>query len=108
MDSSSPAFWLLISPVEDVSNILLAVERVVGSEGFDVPLSQVVSQTTDGASTMLSTVRGVSAKAKSFNSHIFIHHCFNHHLVLAGKDGQHHIPNEVDKRCAKSLNIFCC
>ena len=102
--------FLCISPVEghpDASNIFSAVERVVGSEGFDLPLSQVVSQTSDGASTMLSTIRGVAAKAKStFNSHMFIQHCFNHSLVLAGKDGQHHIPNEVENTIKDVLNHF--
>ena len=101
--------FLAISSIEghpDASNIFSAVERVVGSEGFDLPLSQVVSQTSDGASTMLSTVRGVAARAKSFNSHIFIQHCFNHHLVLAGKDGQHHIPNEVENTIKDVLNHF--
>lgn len=33
-----------------------AVERIVGSDSFDLPLSQAVSQTSDGASMMLSTV----------------------------------------------------
>lgn len=101
--------FLAISPIEghpDASNIFSAVERVVGSEGFDLPLSQVVSQTSDGASAMLLTVRGVAARAKSFNSHIVIQHCFNHRLVLAGKDGQRHIPNEVENTIKDVLNHF--
>lgn len=102
--------FLAVSPVQghpNATNIFSAIESVVGSGGFDLPLSQVVSQTSDGASTMLSTCRGVAAKAiAAFNSKLFIQHCFNHRLVLAGKDGQHHIPNEVEDTIKDILNHF--
>lgn len=102
--------FLAITPIQghpDANNIFSAVLSVLGSEGFDLPLSQVVCQTSDGASTMLSTARGVAAKAKSaFNSHMFIQHCFKHRLVLASKDGQHHIPNEVENTIKDVLNHF--
>ena len=80
---------LAFSPVEghpDASNIFSAVKRVVGSEGIDLPLSQVVSQTSDGASSM---VKRVAARAKSFNSHIFIQHCFNPHFGKRGRATSH-------------------
>ena len=55
----------------------------------------------------MSTFRGVAAKAKAeFNQKLFIQHCFNHRLVLAGKDGQHHIPNDVEAMIKDVLNHF--
>ena len=91
----------------DAMNIFSAVQKVVGPDGFDFPLSQVVGQTSDGAATILSTFRGVAAKAKAeFNQKLFIQHCFNHRLVLAGKDGQHHIPNDVEAMIKDVLNHF--
>ena len=102
--------FLAVAPVPghpDAMNIFSAVRKVVGPDGFDLPLSQVVGQTSDGAATILSTFRGVAAKAKAeFNQKLFIQHCFNHRLVLAGKDGQHHIPNDVEAMIKDVLNHF--
>ena len=87
--------FLAVAPVpghSDAMNIFSAVRKVVRPDGFDLSLSQVVGQTSDGAATILSTIRGVAAKAKAeFIQKLFIQHCFNHRLGLAGKDGQHHI-----------------
>ena len=102
--------FLAIAPLvghPDAANIFSAVCKVFGSTGFDLPLSQIVCQTSDGASTMLSTLRGVAAKAiAAFNPKLFIQHCFNHRLVLAGKDGQQHIPSEVESMIRDVLNHF--
>ena len=77
--------------------LLILFQKVDGPSGFNLPLCQIVSQTSDGAATILSTIRGVAAKAKAeFNPKLFIQHCFNHRLVLAAKDGQIYIPNEVE------------
>ena len=98
--------FLAVAP-PDAMNIFSAVRKVVGPDGFDLPLSQVVGQTSDGAATILSTFRGVAAKAKAeFNQKLFIQHCFNHRLVLAGKDGQYHISNDVEAMIKDVLNHF--
>ena len=60
--------FLAVAPVPghpDAMNIFSAVRKVVGPDGFDLPLSQVVGQTSDGAATILSTFQGVAAKAKA-------------------------------------------
>ena len=109
------AKWLLssyiaVAPLEghpDAANIFSAVRKVFGSSGYDLPVSQIVCQTSDGASTLLSTLRGVAAKAiAEFNPKLFVQHCFNHRLVLAGKDGQQHIPSEVETMIKDVLNHF--
>ena len=102
--------FLAVAPLEghpDAANIFSAVCKVFGPTGFDLPCSQIVSQTSDGASTLLSTLRSVAAKAVAeFNPKLFVQHCFNHRLVLAGKDGQQHIPNEVEVMIKDVLNHF--
>ena len=99
-----------VAPVQghpDAENIFSVLRKVVGPDGFNLPLTQVVSQTSDGAATILSTIRGVAAKAKeAFTPKLFIQDCFNHRLVLAGKDGQHHIPSEVEATIKDVLNHF--
>ena len=102
--------FLAVAPLEghpNAANIISAVRKVFGSTGFDLPLSQIVCQTSDGSSTLLSTLRGVAAKAiAEFNPKLFVQYCFNHRLVLAGKDGQQHIPNEVESMIEDVLNHF--
>ena len=102
--------FLAVVPLEghpNAANIFSAVRKVFGSTGFDLPLSQIVCQTSDGASTLLSTLRGVAAKAiAEFNPKLFVQHCFNHRLVVAGKDGQQHIPNEVESMIKDVPNHF--
>ena len=102
--------FLAVAPVQghpDAANIFSALRKVVGPDEFNLPLTQVVSPTSDGAATILSTIRGVAAKAKeAFNPKLFIQHCFNQRLVLAGKDGQHHIPSEVEAMIKDVLNHF--
>ena len=66
-----------------------------------------MGQTYDGAAIILSTFRGVAAKAKAeYNQKLFIQHCFYHRLVLAGKVGQHRIPNDVEAMIKDVLNHF--
>ena len=102
--------FLTVAPLEghpDAANIFSAVRKVFGSSGYDLLVSQIVCQTSDGASTLLSTLRGVAAKAiAEFNPKLFVQHCFNHRLVLAGKDGQQHIPSEVETMIKDVLNHF--
>ena len=102
--------FLAVAPVQghpDVANTFSALRKVVGPVGFNLPLTQVVSQTSDGAATILSTIRWVAAKAKeAFNPKLFIQYCFNHRLVLAGKDGQHYIPSKVEATINDVLNHF--
>ena len=91
----------------DAANIFSAVSKVFGSSGYDFPVSQIVCQTSDGASTLLSTLRGVAAKAiAEFNPKLFVQHCFNRQLVLAEKNGQQHIPSEVETIIKAVLNHF--
>ena len=102
--------FLAVAPLEghpDAANIFLTVRNVFGPTGYALPLSQIVCQTSDGAATLLSTLRGVAAKAiAEFNPKLLVQHCFNHRLVLAGKDGQQHIPNEVEALIKDILNHF--
>ena len=56
---------------------------------------------------MLFTLQGVAATVNaSFNSKLFIWQCFNHRLVLTGKESQSHIPNEVEDTVKDVLNHF--
>ena len=62
---------------------------------------------SDGDSVMLSTQRGVAAKAKAlYNSKLFVQHCLNYRIVLACKAGQRHIPKDVEDTICDVLNIF--
>ena len=55
-----------VAPLEghpNAGNIFSAVRKVFDPSGYDLPISQIVCQTSNGASTLLSTLRGVAAKA---------------------------------------------
>lgn len=91
----------------DASNIFSAVKHVLAENGINLPTSQLVCQTSDGASTLLSIKNGVAAKAKNaFNQKLFVQHCFNHRLVLVSKDTQHNIPEHVEDTIKAVLNHF--
>ena len=73
---------------------------------YELPMDFLVAHTSDGASVMLSTQRGVVAKVKAlYNSKLFMQHCLNHRIVLACKAGQHHIPKDVEDTICDVLNI---
>jgi hypothetical protein len=102
--------FLAIAPLTghpDASNIFRALKKLFSDYGLDLPTSQLVCQTSDGASTLLSTKNGVAGKAKAeFNPKLFVQHCFNHRLVLASKDTQHNIPEHVEDTIKAVLNHF--
>ena len=76
-------------------------------EKFELPRESLVGYSSDGASVMTGVKKGVAAKLKAqYNSKLFTQHCFNHRLVLASKDAQKEIPDEVETTIKDVLDHF--
>ena len=58
--------------------------QVIGKDGFDLPLDNLVGFTCDGASVMLSSRQGVLGKLRNaINPKLFSAHCAPQRLALA-------------------------
>ena len=63
-----------------------------------LPMETLAGFTCDGASVMISPKNGVLGKLRSaVNPKVFSTHCPPHRLVLASKEGQKELPDEIEK-----------
>ena len=74
-----------------------------------LPLNKLAGFTSDGASVMISPKNGVLGKLRGVtevNPKLFSTHCPPHRLVLASKEGQRELPDDVEKTIADTLFFF--
>ena len=84
----------------DANNIFKSLMEVIDPEDEidKLPLSKLAGFISDGASVMISSKQGVLGKLRSnVNPNLFSSHCPPHRLVLAAKEGQKEIPDEIEK-----------
>ena len=81
---------------------------VIERECYQLPCRKLVGFTTNGASVLISPRNGVIAllRQKVGNPKLFSQHCSPHHLVLAAKAGQHHIPDSIEQTVSETLIFF--
>ena len=92
-------------------NIFDSLMEVLNAENPDLrlPLNRLAGLTSDGASVMISPKNGVLGKLRGVaevNPKLFSTHCPPHRLVLASKEGQRELPNDVEKTIADTLFFF--
>ena len=92
-------------------NIFKCLMQVLDPENpnLKMPLDKLAGFTSDGASVMISPKNGVLGKLRSVagvNSKLFSTHCPPHRLVLAAKEGQKELPDDVEKTIADTLFFF--
>ena len=93
----------------DANNIFMSLMEVLDPDvsGEKLPLNRLAGFTTDGASVMISPQQGVLGKLRStINPKLFLSHCPPHRLVLAAKEGQKEIPDEIEKTLSEAIFFF--
>ena len=74
---------------------------------YSLPMSTLVSHTSDNASVVISQKNGVAAKARDeFNPKLYVQGCTTHSEVLVAKDAQKSIPSTVENIIKKVLDFF--
>ena len=74
-----------------------------------LPLNKLAGFTSDGASVMISPKNGVLGKLRGVakvNPKLFSIHCPPHRLVLATKEGQRELPDDVEKTISDTSFFF--
>ena len=82
----------------DANNIFKCLMEVVDPEisNAKMPMHKLAHFTTDGAAVMISAKQGVLGKLRSsVNPKLFSSHCPPHRLVLAAKEGQKELPDDI-------------
>ena len=75
------------------------MEAVNPDTSEKMPMHKLAGFTTDGASVMISAKQGVLGKLRStVNPKLFSSHCPPHRLVLAAKEGQKKLPDDIEKK----------
>ena len=77
------------------------------SSAAKLPMHKLAGFTSDGASVMISAKQGVLGKLRNaVNPKLFSSHCPPHRLVLAAKEGQKVIPDDIEKTLSDTLFFF--
>ena len=89
-------------------NIFGSLMEVIYPENPDLrlPLNKLAGFTSDGASVMISPKNGVLGKLRGVaevNPKLFSTHCPPHRLVLAAKERQRELPDDVEKTISDTL-----
>ncbi len=93
----------------DAANIFRCLMEVLepDSSAAKLPMHKLAGFTSDGASVMISAKQGVLGKLRSaVNPKLFSSHCPPHRLVLAAKEGQKVIPDDIEKTLSDTLFFF--
>ena len=91
------------------NNIFTCLMEVLDPEDTNqkLPLNKLAGFTCDGASVMISPKEGVFGKLRrATNEKLFSTHCPPHRLVLASKEAQRELPNEIEKTLSDTLFFF--
>ena len=93
----------------NATNIFKCLMEVLetDSSATKMPMHKLAGFTSDGASVMISAKQGVLGKLRgAVNPKLFSSHCPPHRLVLAAKEGQKEIPDDVEKTLSDTLFFF--
>ena len=99
-------FGKLCEEFPDANNSFKSLMEVIDPEDEvdKLPLGKLAGFTCDGASVMISPKQGVLRSNVSPN--LFSSHCPPHRLVLAAKEGQKEILDEIEKTISDTLFFF--
>ena len=93
----------------DANNIFSSLMEVIDPDQSDskLPLHQLAGFASDGASVLISPQQGVLGKLRStVNLKLFSSNCPLHKLVLASKEGQKELPDDIEKTLSDTLYFF--
>lgn len=98
-----------VSGHPNAENLFNCLMEVIDPDDPDskLPLNRLAGFTSDGASVMISSKNGVLGKLRrAVNPKLFSTHCPPHRLVLASKEGQKELPDDVEKTISDTLFFF--